>query len=459
MSDQFFSDARKQKKITRHPPVMRFWGRIAATTTLCAIPIYLVARFGSTLSATLLAAGFLLLALLYQLRSLFRLTTWLLDPHPETVPDSVGNWGEVFATLYRQEKKRRSDQSRMNATLTRFTRAAQALPDGVVVLSESDRIEWCNKIAEQHLGLNRSHDLGLTITYLIRQPHFVDYVNAERYMESIKLRPVHDPERLLSIQIFPFETTHKLLLTRDITQLEKVGVVHRDFVANVSHELRTPLTVIGGFLETLLDLETPNPQAERRYMGMMLDQTRRMQRLVDELLTLSKLEDPNGQRAETPIDIPSLVQMLAQEATSLSNGQHDIKVELDSDSWLTGNSDELHSALGNLVSNAVRYTPAGGCVTLRWSMMQGLPAFSVADSGIGIAPEDVPRLTERFYRVDRSRSRETGGTGLGLAIVKHVLLRHQARLDVQSELGVGSTFSAVFPEERAVTQEKAATSS
>lgn len=452
MSDLPFFSAKAQPRVKRYPPLMKFTSRLLSALLPAAVLVWLVGFFGSSHSAWVLAATLLAIALAYQLWQLFRLNAWLLDPHPESVPDGVGNWGEIFSALYRQEKRRRKDQRRLTATLSRFTLAAEALPDGVVVLNDNDRIEWCNRVAEHHLGLSRKRDLGLTISYLIRQPHFVEYVNNERYTESISLHPVHAPDTLLSIQIFPFEATLKLLVTRDVTQLEKVSVVHRDFVANVSHELRTPLTVVGGFLETLLDLEQPNRDIEHRYMRMMQEQTRRMQRLVDDLLTLSRLESHSGEHREEDVNLSLLLQMLAQEAEGLSGGRHEVVLENHGPAWLRGNRDELHSALGNLVSNAVRYTPEGGRITLRWQQQEDGVCFSVCDTGIGIAPEHLDRLTERFYRVDRSRSRDTGGTGLGLAIVKHALLRHQAQLDIRSASGEGSTFSATFPPERVVNR-------
>ncbi|MCB6183836.1 phosphate regulon sensor histidine kinase PhoR [Leeia sp. TBRC 13508] len=450
MSDSFFSTKQKPAYIKRYPPIMKFWGRILSYALPFIAIVWACFKFDYEKEGLIIACLFLGMALLSQLRQLFKLTAWLLDPSLETAPDAKGNWGDVFLMLYQQEKRRRKDQRKLAATLTRFTRGAEALPDGVVVLDENHRIEWCNVVAERHLGLSRKRDMGLTINYLIRQPHFVEYINNERYKESITIHPDAAPNTLLSVQIFPFEATLKLLVTRDITQLEKIGVVHRDFVANVSHELRTPLTVVGGFLETMLDMENMEAAASKRYMGMMLDQTKRMERLIADLLTLSRLESQSGQHKEEPVNIPKLVEIMAHETRSLSGGRHQITIEVLSADWLHGNMDELHSAMGNLASNAVRYTPEGGSITLKWERQGEIAVFSVKDTGIGIDQEHIDRLTERFYRVDRSRSRETGGTGLGLAIVKHALLRHQAKLEVSSVSGEGSTFSAVFPSSRII---------
>jgi two-component system phosphate regulon sensor histidine kinase PhoR len=255
-------------------------------------------------------------------------------------------------------------------------------------------------------------------------------------------------EITLSLQLVPFGEDKKLLVARDITDLERVDAMRRDFIANVSHELRTPLTVVGGFVETLAEAPDLPVTESRRYFDLMLDHTRRMQRLLDDLLTLSRLENEEHSLKEELVNVPELARALKTEAESLSRGRHRVSLRLESGASLKGSLQEIRSALGNLVSNAVRYTPEGGEITLAWRERDGEGVFSVTDSGEGIAAEHIPRLTERFYRIDRSRSRETGGTGLGLAIVKHVLTRHGARLDIQSTPGKGSTFSAIFPASR-----------
>ena len=247
----------------------------------------------------------------------------------------------------------------------------------------------------------------------------------------------------------PFSKSKKLLIARDITDLERVDAMRRDFIANVSHELRTPLTVVGGFVESLADNPKLPETDARRYFNLMQENTRRMQRLLDDLLTLSRLESDHN-LDEEQVNVPDLLRTLESEAQALSRGRHGITLTLESAAYLTGSLQEIHSALGNLVSNAVRYTPQGGTIDLSWRERDNEAVFAVRDSGMGIAPEHIPRLTERFYRVDHSRSRETGGTGLGLAIVKHVLTRHGARLEVQSIPGKGSTFSAIFPASRVI---------
>ena len=254
---------------------------------------------------------------------------------------------------------------------------------------------------------------------------------------------------MLSVLIVPYEANRKLIISRDVTDRERVETMRRDFVANVSHELRTPLTVIGGFLETIADMETPNPELIRRSVPLMSDQAKRMQTLVEDLLTLSRLESEGNPAREEPVNVPDIARGLYHDALALSAGRHKVTLLLESPAWINGAEDELRSAFGNLVSNAIRYTPAGGEVRLLWKAgADGEAVFSVRDTGIGIETQYLPRLTERFYRVDRGRSRETGGTGLGLAIVKHVVNRHAAKLEVTSEPGRGSCFSVIFPEGR-----------
>ncbi|XLM21144.1 phosphate regulon sensor histidine kinase PhoR, partial [Chromobacterium piscinae] len=382
---------------------------------------------------------------LYHIALLMR---WLRHPVPERVPDGFGVWHTVFMTLYRTMRTQSQSKKKLTHVLERFINAGEAMPDGVVVLDELDRIEWINPMAVEHLGLDRKRDVGNQILNLIRQPAFHAYMKNASFSQPLTLTFSQPRELVISLQLVPFDSTRKLLLTRDITQLERVQTVHRDFVANVSHELRTPLTVVGGFLETLSDMPEVNDQMFRQFLPMMMEQSRRMQSLVEDLLTLSKLENsPKAVNSER-VDMRDMLDTLMVEAEGLSQGRHQVKLLRNCDGGLWGSSQELHSAFGNLVSNAVRYTPEGGSITLAWQDEGDQLRFSVADTGIGIPREHIPRLTERFYRVDRGRSRGSGGTGLGLAIVKHVLARHHARLEIKSEPDKGSTFSVVFPRER-----------
>jgi two-component system phosphate regulon sensor histidine kinase PhoR len=331
--------------------------------------------------------------------------------------------------------------------LERFRRAADAIPDGVLVLDAMTRIEWANPRAVEQLSLNPETDRGQPLINLVRAPEFLAYVDAGDFSDSVLVHLPHE-RRTLSLQLVPFGLHDKLLLSRDVTQIEAIARMRRDFIANVSHELKTPLTVIAGFVETLLDVDF-EPRQRARYLGLMQDQARNMQRLVEDLLTLSALEaEHNPVNDQTFAVVPLLLEVSA-DAKALARGEHAISLDIGEAADVAGNRDELRSAFGNLVSNAVRYTPQGGRIALAWRIdANGDGIFSVSDSGIGIAPEHIPRLTERFYRVDRSRSRATGGTGLGLAIVKHVVLRHQAELEIESTPGAGSTFAVRLPAKR-----------
>jgi two-component system phosphate regulon sensor histidine kinase PhoR len=366
------------------------------------------------------------------------------------MPNGSGVWEDIFASLYKEHRRHSRNQTQLSTALGRFRHAASALPDGVVVLNTENEIEWCNIPAETKLGLNLEQDQNQPITYLLRHGNFISYLQEQDYSEPIKLKSWRNAEITLEILLIPFGTKQKLLICRDVTQLEKIDAMRRDFIANVSHELRTPLTVVGGFVETLLDMDGAIPENTRTYFNMMQDQTNRMRRLIEDLLTLSHIESNVQPPEDTEIEMSALLNMLLNDANALSHGKHQITVDAEANLDLSGALEELQSALGNLVSNAIRYTPNGGNILISWKIRQDHAIFSVSDDGIGIEQQHIDRLTERFYRVDRSRSRETGGTGLGLSIVKHILTRHQARLEITSELGKGSTFSVVFPKARII---------
>jgi two-component system, OmpR family, phosphate regulon sensor histidine kinase PhoR len=377
-------------------------------------------------------------------RHLARLQRWLAHPLPGAVPEGQGIWDEVLAALHRLERETARREEGLADALARMRRAVQALPDGVVILDSANRIEWFNRTAEAQLHLDPGTDLGQNIANLVREPEFIEYLDSS----DDAVRITRGPGLALSLQLIAFGQSQKMLLSRDVTQAERVDVMRRDFVANVSHELRTPLTVLVGFLETVRELKL-DPQRQRDYLGMMQEQATRMQRIIEDLLTLSALDSAPPASGERQIAMRPLVLRLKADAEALSGGRHTIKMQVEETSGgLLGVEPELVSAFGNLVSNAIRYTPAGGTVTLAWREGPEGGRFSVEDTGIGIDAEHIPRLTERFYRVDRSRSRETGGTGLGLAIAKHALARHDATLEIESQPGKGSRFSARFPARR-----------
>ncbi|MGV8989967.1 MAG: phosphate regulon sensor histidine kinase PhoR [Thiobacillus sp.] len=428
---------------------MGFWWRpLGVLAGVMFVALLLWADSGWVAALTFLA-GIQAFVMLRRLLQEYRLSRWLENPDEVDPPDATGTWGDIFYRLDKLQRRQRASRSELTNALEQFEHAAQAVPDGMIILNRSDQIEWCNPASRKYLGLDCERDRGQFIRYLLRQAHFLEFLDAVDYSKRLVCKSPINRGVTLSLQLVPFGASQKLLVARDITDLERVDAMRRDFIANVSHELRTPLTVVGGFVETLADAPDLPATESKRYFDLMLDHTRRMQHLLDDLLTLSQLEsDDHALKDDVPIHVHDLAEALKSDAESLSRGRHTIQLKLDSQAGLKGNLQEVRSALGNLVSNAVRYTPDGGKITLAWRERGDEGVFSVADTGEGIAPEHIPRLTERFYRVDRSRSRETGGTGLGLAIVKHVLTRHGARLDIQSIPGKGSTFSVAFPAQR-----------
>jgi two-component system phosphate regulon sensor histidine kinase PhoR len=395
--------------------------------------------FGAAWGWGVLAVGALAM-LFWNTRHLARMQSWLANPLPGQVPEGEGIWDEVLAALHRFEREAAKREQGLGEALASMRRAVQALPDGVVLLDRANRIEWSNRTAETQLQLDGRADIGQHIGNLVREPEFVEYLRAP---SETPVR-VARPGIILSLQLIAFGQEQRLLLSRDVTQTERVDAMRRDFVANVSHELRTPLTVLVGFLETLRNLKL-DPQRQRDYLGMMEEQAARMQRIIEDLLTLSGLDSGAPATTDTRVPLRPLLERLKADAEALSNGKHTIRAEIDPRADLLGVESEIASAFGNLVTNAIRYTPAGGSVSLAWREGPEGARFTVEDTGIGIDPEHLPRLAERFYRVDRSRSRETGGTGLGLAIAKRALARHDATLEIESRPGKGSRFSARFP--------------
>ena len=370
-------------------------------------------------------------------------------------PRLPGAWGEVAHRIRRLLKNRDQQYRESQAQLDELLAALQASPNGVVLLDAQGRIEWCNQTAAQHFGFDVRRDLQQHIANLLRDPAFNSYMAKADFSLPVEIpgncstpaRPVK-----LSVQAHGYGNNRKLLLSRDITAVEQAEAMRRDFVANVSHEIRTPLTVVSGFIETLQTL--PLKKAERdRYLALMAQQSQRMQTLVHDLLTLSRLEGSPPPGVGEWTATRSLFVQAEEEARALSallapQGQQ-LTFEPGPACEIAGIQSEICSAVSNLVTNAVRYTPEAGLIRVSWTVLpDGRGEFSVRDSGPGIEPEHLPRLTERFYRVDHSRSRETGGTGLGLAIVKHVVQRHGAELRIESQLGQGSCFSIVFPAAR-----------
>ncbi len=388
----------------------------------------------------------LLLMLLWHFFFLAQLLGWLDETLDRPLPQGRGVWEIAFSSLHRRIRIKQGQQKVLSETLERFVRAFQALPDGVIAFDRHRHIDWINERAEAHFAISATADRGQALTNLIRHPDFVTYLDQGQYSAPLIYRDGRVEGLSLLLQIIPYGNEQSLLVSRDISQIERMETMRRDFIADVSHELKTPLTVVAGFLEMLSENQEINGNGEiKHYLSLICEQAARMQRLIEDLLTLSALESEALAPNDGRVEIEPMLKSILTDVRSLSAGQHEISLSVETPSVLAGCANELRSAFSNLAGNAVRYTPPGGKIDLIWRMDHDVGKFIVADTGIGIPAQHLPRLTERFYRVDRSRSRETGGTGLGLAIVKHVLTRHHATLDIESEPGKGSRFTARFP--------------
>ncbi len=390
----------------------------------------------------------------WHMRQVYRLERWLRHGKRFHPPEAHGIWEEIFQRIYRLQQRNRRRKRKLGGMLNRFQQATAALPDATVVLTEGERIEWWNDAAEALLGLSYPRDIGQHVGNLIRHPVFITYLHGGQFDTPIQMPAPGNQQLILSVRLIPYGDDRRLLVARDVTRLQLLERMRRDFVANVSHELRTPLTVVAGYLETLLEDE--HDEAARRWqrtLQSMYEQSIRMQGIVEDLLMLSRLETQSQPEQQVPVAVPGLLAQVREDAQRLSGAQaHQISLEADPGLWLMGSESELRSLFSNLAFNAVRYTPAGGRIQLRWCGDAQGAHFAIQDSGIGIAAHHLPRLTERFYRIDVGRSRGSGGTGLGLAIVKHVLLRHDGQLEVESELGKGSTFRCDFAPSRVFRQ-------
>ncbi len=388
-----------------------------------------------------LALAAVVTAVIVQLSYLQKLGEWLEHPQETRLPDGWGAWTDAFARLYRLRRDDKKHQAELTEWLARFRQAMQLLPEGVAIMDDVLFLEWCNPALERHLGLTMERDKGLRVTNLVRHPDFIDYIILGRYELPLTLA---FRGRKIECRIIPFENRRQILVTHDATDTERIEAMRRDFIANASHELRTPLTVIVGFLEIAMADPGLDVATRTSHLTLMTEQAQRMQRLIQDMLTLSRLESDEFPLKRERVDVKNLVESIAAEARALSGGRHTIEVAVEGPDVM-GSMEELRSAFANLASNAVRYSPNGGTIRLAWKRGADALSFAVTDCGIGIDPEHIPRLTERFYRVDKSRSRETQGTGLGLAIVKHVLLRHGGKLTITSQPGKGSTFAATLP--------------
>ncbi|MGH8170921.1 MAG: phosphate regulon sensor histidine kinase PhoR [Steroidobacteraceae bacterium] len=427
------------------PATQAWWfaaGRLLATVALGLIAGALLGSVWGGLACALAAH------LTWQLVVLFRVEWWLRHRSLADPPDIGGVWGEILSQIVRLHRRKRFHKQRFVQLMRQLQSSTAALPNGVVILNPQREIVWFNRMAGRLLDLRRTADLGLRIENLLREPAFARYLQLQDYANPVIVRRANRGECYLSLQIVPYGEGQQLLLAADVSRQMRLEAVRRDFVANASHELRSPLTVICGYLETLsqdpaLDRELAGPVAEMRR------QAERMTAIIHDLLELSHLEQTSGPAGGEPIDVVALLATLRKDVLARATHPREVRVRTDSDAALIGVESEIHSAFSNLVDNAAKYTPAEGSVEMRWWLDEDGAHLSVADTGIGIPSEHIPRLTERFYRVDQGRSRATGGSGLGLSIVKHVLQRHGAELEIHSVLGKGSTFICHFPPQRA----------
>ena len=375
-----------------------------------------------------------------------RLQDWLWNDRSLIPPQGPGTWELIFNGIYRLQQRHRLRRRELASVIRRFREGAEALPDAAVVCRNDGSIIWCNRLAGQCLGFRWPEDAGQNISNLIRNPAFVSFLQQREFSEPLEMpSPINDG-KVLEVRVMPYADDQFMLVVRDITRIRSVENMRKNFVANVSHELRTPLTVLKGYLE-MLEEDLPPPARWKKMQQVMLEQTLRMDNLVDQLLTLSRIEVATDIDRNHIVDVPKMLLMLQHEAKALSGAmRHELHFQVDEQLKIHGDEDQLRSAMTNLVNNAIKYTPAGRKITVQW-YRNGLKAvFSVTDEGEGIALEHIGRLTDRFYRVDRARSRQTGGSGLGLAIVKHAVNHHESRLDIQSTLGKGTRFSFVIPE-------------
>lgn len=438
----------------------RLWRAWCARTLGFLLSAALLGWLANQITLALLLACLVLLG--WHSFHLYRLLAWLHKGVPSRPASayplrSDALWQEVYQRCFRLRQRSRKRKRKVSRILKQFQSAAAAVPDAVVVLADDGTVEWCNEASRRLLGLRARQDIGLQINTLVRHPRFIEFLNQRHYESSLEFPSPNNPEMTLSLRIVPYGKKQRLLLAADVSRVQRLEQMRRDFVANVSHELRTPLTVIIGYLETLLDDEDNVPQRWQRPLRGMHQQSHRMLRIIEDLLLLSRLEMQTERPPPRPVAVPALIATIAEDAQALSGEHnHQIRLQVDPRLWVCGHEPELRSAFSNLLFNAVRYTPDGSQIVVRWYGDERGAHLEVEDNGEGIPPQHLQRITERFYRVNRDRSRDRGGTGLGLAIVKHVMKNHGGNLGITSLVGIGSLFACDFPPELVVHPETAA---
>lgn len=405
-------------------------------------PFVLVGWLIDHLALCLLVAALLHLGWHYRFQK--RLSDWLWHDRSLVPPHGSGSWEHIFNGIYKLQQRHRARRRELAGLIRRFREGAEALPDAAVVIRTDGSILWCNRLAEQLLGFRWPEDAGQHVGNLIRNPAFGAYLGKGEYDEPLEMNSPVNEEKFLEFRIMPYAEDQAMLVVRDVTRLRHLEKTRKHFISNVSHELRTPLTVLKGYLE--MTEEPPPPAVWAKAHRVMMEQTIRMDNLVNQLLTLSRIEAAPSVDLSHLVDMPAMLGLLELEARALSGERgHQIEFNVQSNLFVRGDQEQLRSAVSNLVYNAIHYTPAGRNITVEWRTQGTMALFAVKDEGEGIAPEHLARLTERFYRVDKARSRHTGGSGLGLAIVKHALSHHDCHLDIESRIGLGSRFSFLIP--------------
>jgi len=428
------------------------WKRLALELLLCCLPAAILGLIYGHLPWFLLAAVTLLLG--WHFRNLLRLSWWLWVDRSMTPPPGQGSWEPLLYGLNQMQLRNRKRRNELGGLIKRFRSGAESLPDALVMTTEEGAIFWCNGLAQQLLGLRWPDDNGQNILNLLRYPEFTRYLGEKNFAKPLTL--VLNNGRHLEFRVVPYAEGQWLMVARDVTQMHQLEGARRHFFANVSHELRTPLTVLQGYLEMMQDQSLEGPLRDKA-LSTMREQTSRMEGLVRQLLTLSRIEAAPAIALNEKIDVPLMLRVVEREAQTLSSGKHTLTFAIEPNLKVYGNEEQLRSAISNLVYNAVNHTPAGTDITVGWHRLSQGVIFSVKDNGPGISAEHLPRLTERFYRVDKARSRQTGGSGLGLAIVKHALSHHDTKLEIESTVGKGTTFSFILPERLIVPETSSVT--